>query len=234
MTTQDIRAELRFLISGKQYEISALRMQHQKLEARAEDGDLVVLAPDDFRRDVSSGRIQLLAISSDGLHHPVLTDWLNKESASEKEERNRRAQILSFVARKRAEGVPFSSLNSELIAFCEQNRFGRAPSERTLRTWRNLALNHESSLPPGWSRCGNRKQGPDEILIGIFHEVFNVMLAGADKCTLSSAWQTTKALYDSKWKQRNGALTEPPKHSIRKLRAYFSFNALGGVTQNSP
>ena len=222
MSTLKIQAGLRFLKSGKAFEITSLRTQHEKLEALGDDGDLLVCSVDEFRRNISTGSYELLAKSSSGGFHPVPTGWAMQETDSEKTERERRKKILSFVAAKRTDGVMYKDMATELSRYCSDSNLGVAPTERTIRSWRKMELGHDSALSPAWSRCGNRKQGPDDILLGVLNDVFQVMIAGNDKATLSAAWAAAKAMYDIRWNEKFGAESAVPRRSIRQLKKYLA------------
>ena len=217
---QMVQVGLQICRHGKMSYIGKLRQLHQKLEIHSDDGDMVILSPDAFRREVAEGDIQMLALAGDGTFQLVSAGWRESERERSRKERNKRTQILGFVDEECRQGVLRKDILPKLDCFCKEQQLGDAPSERTLRNWRKLARGHESMLSPAWNRCGNRYQGPDEILLGVIQEVFDVAIAGNDVFTLSQAWKLVEARFDEEWKKQKEG-TPQPRHSIRKLRMFL-------------
>ena len=216
---QMVQAGLQFLRNGKVSYVGQLRQQHQKLELNSDDGDMVILTPDAFRREVVDGYIQMLVPAGDGTFRPVSNNWREREGPCSKTQRNKRIQILRLIDEQFKKGISLADIFPTLQEFCNEANLGRAPCERTLRNWRRLAKGHESMLSPAWDRCGNRYQGPDEILLTVIREVVNVCILGNDLFTLSAAWTIVEALYDERWTQLRG--TEAiPRHSKKKLKNF--------------
>ena len=217
---QLVQAGLQILRRGKASYVGQVRLEHQKLQIHSDDGDLVVLSPDQFRREVVDGDIEMLVPAGDGTLRPVSNNWRQSQSTIATRERNRRTAILQHVKAEQEHGAPIKRIVLKLSEFCQSKELGDPPCERTLRNWRQLAKGHESMLSPAWSRCGNRFQGPDEILLEILAEVFAIAIAGSDLFTLSRAWQIVEARFDEEWRKRHGDVT-PPRHSIKKLKNFL-------------
>ena len=218
--TQRVQAGLQFMRGGKLSSIGHLRLTHQNIEIHSEDGNLALISPEQFRREVVDGDIQMLVLASDGKLRPVSNDWRERETDCSRERRSKRSQVLNFLEQERQHGHCFKDIVSSVQTFCDQHRLGKAPSERTLRYWRSLARGHESMLSPAWNRCGNRHQGPDTTLLTAIREVVDVAMGSTDLFTLSKAWELVVARYDELWQKSNCA-TFPPSHSIRKLKNFL-------------
>jgi transposase InsO family protein len=217
---QFVRAGLQISRRGKVSYVGQIRQLHQKLEIHSDDGDMVILTPEEFRREVVDGDIQMLVPARDGTLRPVPTGWRENERQSAMLEREKRTKILKFVEGEREQGLQIKDIVPKLASFCTEHRLGLAPCERTLRDWRRLAKGHESMLSPAWDRCGNRNQGPDPILLKAMGEVFNVAIAGTDLFTLTAAWDFVEALFDEEWRQKKGD-TPPPRKSVKKLKNFL-------------
>lgn len=218
--TQRVQAGLRFLRNGKLSYIGQLRTLHQKLEIHSDDGDLVLLTPDQFRTETVDGFIQMLVPAGDGTLKPVSNNWRERESECARNRRGKRVQILKFVDDSVNQGTRLGDIFPSLSKFCASGKLGKVPCERTLRNWRTLGKGHESMLSPAWDRCGNRYQGPDEILLKVLKEVVDVYILGDDTFTLTAAWGVVEALFDERWRIQYGA-DLPPRHSSRKLKNFL-------------
>lgn len=217
---QMVKVGLQFCRHGKISYIGQLRQMHQKLEIHSDDGDMAILSPDAFRREIVDGDIQMLVPAGDGTLRPVPGGWRESEGELARRERNKRANILMFVDEECKQGVLFKDILPKLDCYCKERQLGHPPSERTLRNWRKLARGHESMLAPAWNRCGNRYQGPDDILLGAIQEVFDAAIAGSDVFNLSQAWKLVEARFDEEWRREKGDMPQP-RHSIRKLRMFL-------------
>ncbi|WP_082492984.1 DDE-type integrase/transposase/recombinase [Acidovorax sp. Leaf160] len=217
---QMVQAGLQICRHGKNAYVGQLRQLHQKLEIHSDDGDIFILTPEEFRREVVDGDIRLLVPDGNGMLRPVSTSWRENERDSAARERQRRTEILSYVNREREQGLQIKDIVSKLPEFCKEYGLGRAPGDRCLRDWRRSAQGHESMLSPAWNRCGNRFQGPDEILLEVMQEVVNVAVMGTDRFTLTATWELVEARFDEEWKKRKGDV-DPPRHSIKKLRNFL-------------
>jgi len=217
---QRVQAGLQISRHGKNGYVGHIRQLHQKLEIHSDDGDMVILTPEQFRREVVDGDIRLLVPDGNGTLRPVSTNWRENERKTAALERDKRLKILKYVDGERDQGLQIKDIVSKLPNFCREQELGVAPCERTLRDWRKLAKGHESMLSPAWSRCGNRYQGPDSILLEIIGEVVDVAVMGNDLFTLTAAWGFIEARFDEEWKKRKGDIA-PPRHSIKKLRNFL-------------
>jgi transposase InsO family protein len=217
--TQMVQAGLQVLRHGKICYVGQLRQMHQKLELHSDDGDMQIITPEVFRSEVVTGDIQMLAPDGKGIFHPVSSNWRERETVRSKAERNRRVQILRFVEDECKSGKLLKNVLCELQTFCTAKNLGESPSERTLRNWRSLSKGHESMLSPAWSQCGNRLQGPDDLLLETLTKVVNTCILGNDRFTLTAGWRFVEALYDECWRKKMGA-RQIPRHSIRKLKTF--------------
>ncbi len=217
--TQTVKAGLEFMRGGKLCYVAQLRQAHGKIEIHSDDGDIAILTPEAFRREIVNGDIQMLAPDREGKLHPVSTNWMETEGDCAKQERNRRAQILIYVEGEQKHGKHLTEIVQNLQTYCHVNALGQPPCERTLRNWRRKTNGHPSMLSPAWSRCGNRRQGPDEIMLDCISEVVEAAIVGSDRFTASAAWNLIEALYDTKWREKMGAIPIP-RHSIRKLKRF--------------
>ena len=218
---QRVQAGLQICRHGKNAYVGHIRPLHQKLEIHSDDGDMVILTPDEFRREVVDGDIRLLVPDGKGKLRPVSTNWRENESEAAAHERQKRTKILNYVDRELAQGSKIKDIVLKLPEFCREHELGSAPPcERSLRDWRRLAKGHESMLSPAWNRCGNRYQGPDEILLEIIQEVVDVAVMGTDRFTLTATWEIVEARFDEEWKKRKGDVA-PPRHAIKKLKNFL-------------
>lgn len=90
---QKVQAGLQICRHGKISYVGQLRQTHQKLEILSDDGDMVILSPDDFRREVVNGDIQMVVPAGDGTLRPVSNDWRATEGRCAKLERDRRVKV---------------------------------------------------------------------------------------------------------------------------------------------
>ena len=217
---QMVKAGLQICRRGKLSYVGRLRLMHEKVEIHSDDGDLVVLTVEAFRRELVDGDIQILVPNGHGELKPVSQGWREDEGDVARRERNKRVQILNYVNDACKHGALLKDTLPQLAGFCSEQRLGAAPSERTLRNWRVLARGHESMLSPAWNQCGNRYQGPDEILLGVIQEVFDVAIAGNDLFSMSRAWHLVEARFDQEWKTQRGDSPQP-RHSIKKLKNFM-------------
>ena len=216
---QQLEGGMEFVRNGKLHHISQLRLQHGKIEIQSDDGDLAIISTDAFRREMVDGCIQEIVRDDAGVAKPVSTNWMELESECSRAERNRREKILSYVNDELKRGIKLTLIVNELKAYCTEQHLGHAPSERTLRNWRKRARGHHSMLSPAWNLCGNRRQGPDEMLLSCIREAVLNTIARSDKFRLSRVWGITEALYRKKWEQEMGDIPMPP-HGILKLQNF--------------
>lgn len=205
---------------GKAGSVGQLRLQHQKVEINFTDGDMVVLSMEEFRRETVEGDILPMVNAGDGSLRPLSDGWRQMESDQARQERQRREKILLHFNSLCADGVLIKDAVASVAEFCRTEEIGNPPCERTLRNWRCLAKDHESMLSPAWSRCGNRFQGPDEVLREVLAEVTNVTMMNNDRFTLTAAWDFVKARFDQEWRKRKGDAPKP-RHSSRKLKNFL-------------
>jgi putative transposase len=215
-----IRPGLQFLRHGKEATVGNVRPRHEKVAIHYEDGDLDTLSPDEFRREVTEGNIVLLVPNHDGKMQPLAGNWREVERENDRDTRVRRQKVLRRVEELRQQGLTIKQAGLELGDYCKSLGLSHAPCERTLREWKRLTKEHESSLSPAWRRCGNRYQGPDELLLEVMTEVVNISILGTDLFTLTEAWRTIEVLYFKAWTaQRPGVRV--PRHSVRKLKNFL-------------
>lgn len=219
--TQVIAGGLEFLRHGKHCRVGQLRQVFGKMEIHSDDGNFDVISQDTFRREIVDGDIELVARGPAGIAVAVSNNWMQREGPLAKEERCRRAQIISHVDDELKRGIHLNAVVRNLSSFCAATNLGKPPCERTLRNWRNRAYGHQSILAPAWNRCGNRKQGPDEILLSCIAEVVETLIIkSSDRFSLSATWGIVEALYEKKWFEIKGDIPRP-KHSIRKLKNFL-------------
>lgn len=215
-----IRPGLQILRHGKEAYVSNVRPRHGKVVIDYEDGDVETLSPDQFRREVTEGGIVLLVPTHDGKMQPLAGNWRAIEREKDRDLRVRRQKVLRRLEELRQQGLTIKKALVELGEYCRGLGFSQAPCERTLREWKRLAKEHESSLSPGWRRCGNRYQGPDELLLKVMKEVVGISILGTDLFTLTEAWRTVEARYDQEWTAQHPGIPVP-RHSVRKLRNFL-------------
>jgi len=215
-----IQAGMQILRHGKSSYVGKSHMFDGKIEINSEDGSFAIISPDQFRREHVDGDIQLLVPAGDGTLQPVSTNWLVNERPSARRERERRRKILTYVDMEHRRGLLLKEIVENLPAFCSANQLGFAPAQRTLRLWRYLSKGHESMLSPAWGRCGNRLQGPDELLLEAIRDVVKVTTLKSDRFTLKATWEFVEAKFDELWRQNHGD-APIPAHSIKRLRTFL-------------
>ncbi|MEY8688725.1 MAG: hypothetical protein AB9M53_02435 [Leptothrix sp. (in: b-proteobacteria)] len=199
--------------NGKRWSIFQLRLQHAKISIEGEDGDATVLGVDDFRSKVATGEIQRVVRERNGTEHVVVPGWQQVESERACQERQQRRAILDLEAGCLAQGMTFRKAHQEIVRMCEQQGWV-VRSERTLRNWRPRANGHESMLSPQWQNSGNRRQGPDEILLAAMSDVMEQAVLSSDRFDKSSAWKLVLAVYHSRCAESN---VIPRPASIRQF-----------------
>lgn len=211
-----------FFWRNKRWEITGLRLEHAKLEVSADDGDLTVLPIDTFREYLSSGACLRVAVDRAGHEHPVSPTWMKDERESARLERQTREAILAAEAEAVLNGKTKKEARDKVVALCTEKEWD-IPCERTLRYWRAASGGHESMLSPAWNLCGNRRQGPDELLLEAMQEVAEQALLSNDRFTITAAWEFVEALYDKKCR---GDEHRPPqtrrRHSIKQFKKFLS------------
>jgi hypothetical protein len=207
----------RFFWRFKAWTINELRLEHGKLPVTADDGDVTALDIGRFREYVSSGDIQRIAVARDGHEHVVASDWRDQESERAREEREKREAILSIEEQALRSGETLTKCVGKIRALCEEKKW-EFPCERTRRNWRRHARGHESMLSPQWFRCGNRRQGPDKLLLDAMEEVAAAALLRNDRFELQGAWELVEALYAKKCRD---AQQQPRRFSIRQFKNYL-------------
>lgn len=215
-----IRPGLQFLRDGKDAFVGNARARHGKVAVHYEDGDLDTLSPDEFRREVTEGRIVLLVQGHDGKMEPLPGNWREVEREKDRDTRARRQRVLRRVEELRQQGLTIKQAVLQLGEYCRSLGLAHSPCERTLREWKRLAKEHESSLSPAWRRCGNRYQGPDELLLEVMTEVVGISILGTDLFTLTEAWRTIEARYHQAWTAQHPGVPVP-RHSVRKLKNFL-------------
>jgi transposase InsO family protein len=216
---QKIQAGLQILRHNKHCHVGQIRLTHQSVEIHSDDGNLEVVKIDALRHEMVTGDVQMLVTARDGTFHPVSTNWRECEGQKAATTRNKRSQILMVLDEELKKGNSLQVAVEAVKALCKEKGW-LVPCERTLRSWRQLVRGHESMLSPAWARCGNRHQGPDELLIKVMTEVVKVAILGTDRFTVAAAWRMVEAKYDCDWKQKNGDKPKP-SHSRRKLKNYL-------------
>lgn len=219
---QMIKSGLEFMRFGKVCYLGEVRSAHHKLSIHADDGDMTILSPDEFRREVVNGSILMLVPDSKGILHPVPEGWKENETEKSKKRRSEIHRLIEHAAQCQLQGIPFKDMNASLTAYCIENRIDRPPKERTLRLWRNKSKCHESMISPHWNLCGNRYQGPTSLLLESIKEVISLKLAfQKNRFKMVDAWAEIQSVYDAKWREEHGDDARPPPHSIRQLRNFM-------------
>jgi hypothetical protein len=212
----------RFFWRMKGWTISRLRLEHGKLELSADDGDLQVPFISEFRGDVSRGEILRIAKDRSGRERVVDPDWVSDEGEVARTERQRREAILGCEADAVRGGKSFTTARADIEELCKAKDW-EIPCERTVRNWRRAANSHESMLSPQWPLCGNRRQGPDALLLEAMKEVAEAALLSSDRLTLKGAWDFVDALYIKKCEGDEHRPAQPRRRwSIRQLKAFLS------------
>lgn len=213
----EIRAGLLFNRGNKEWRITSMRLVHNKLMIEADDGDVDYIGPKKFREEAAEGEIQVLVPGDDGVYRPIPKDWRDQETPRSKKERERRVTLLGIEAREVQAGKSLKEAAAAVATECAARKW-KVPSERTLRKWRSAAKQHESRLSPQWGRCGNRNQGPDELLLDAMEEVVECTILADDKFTIGNAWKLVEPRYDELCTQKN---FKPRRHTRRKLTRYL-------------
>jgi hypothetical protein len=215
--TSEIRAGLMFQRHAKTWRVTGLRTNFRKLVAEADDGDVDNIDIDQFLRECSEGEIAQLVPDGCGALRPVSNDWRGRERTTSKKERTRREAILAAEAAASKAGMTLRHAAEAIATVCKKEEW-KTPSERTLRNWRKLAKQHESQLSPKWPRCGNHRQGPDELLLQSMEGVYEATLAVSDRFTIAAAWRFVEAKYDDLCTKHG----QPRRrHGINKLKHYL-------------
>jgi transposase InsO family protein len=202
---------------AKVWRITELRLAFRKFVAEADDGDVSHVDIDAFRRERSEGDITLMVPASRGRLQPVSEDWRQQETTRSKKERLKREAILKLQSDEVGAGKTLKQATEAIANLCRAEGW-KMPSERTIRSWRALARQHESQVSPKWPRCGNHRQGPDELLLQAMEGVFAATLAVSDRFTIAAAWKLVEAKYDDLCQKRGQPLG---RHGIRKLKTYL-------------
>lgn len=206
-----------FQRSAKTWRVTELRTRFGKFVAEAEDGDVDNFDVNQFLRDCSDGTTTRLALNDQGALQPVPANWQQRERSSSKSARLKREAILGAEAAATKAGKSLKQAAEAMAALCREKTWD-VPCERTLRNWRRRARQHESQLSPQWQRCGNRKQGPDELLLQAMEGVFEATQAETDRFTIAASWKFVEAKYDDLCTKHG---QQPGRHGIRKLTAYL-------------
>jgi len=216
------RIGARFFWRSKTWDITGLRLAHEKLEISADDGDFHIISINAFRECFSSGEMQRIAVSRSGQEHVVVPSWASDETETARMERQMRETILAKEADAVGLGKTLKAARAEVETLCQEKQWD-LPCERTLRNWRRDARSHASMLSPLWFRCGNRRQGPDKLMLEAMEEVAQEALLSHDRLTLSEAWGFVEALYAKKCE---GDADRPPQQrrrfTIRQFKAFLS------------
>ena len=215
-----IRVGLEFERLNKRYRIDEMRIAHQKILCSSDDGDVMLKSPNEFRLEAADDLIKVLHKGSDGVLHPIDNNWRNKQTAKSKIEWDQRRAILTLEAKEIARGHSLIEARKAISILCVEKQWPM-PCERTLRHWRAGARNHESQMSPQWHKCGNRKQGPDELLLQAMQEVVAATIDNNDRFTIAAAWKLIEPRYEQLCALRGFPIG---RHARRKLRTY-----LGGM-----
>ena len=216
-----LKSGLTFQRRGKVVTVGKIRNSHEKIELNSDDGDMVVMSPADLRREFSEGECQLLVEDKSGTYRVISSDWRDRQTEHAREILIERNKILGYVDEERRKGKNHKEIIAELPRYCHTlQHIKRPPCERTLRDWRKRRGAHESMLSPAWSNCGNRHQGPDDLLLQAMREVTNAAILGSDIFTISAAWCLVEARYSELWKSSMGDAAQPP-HSRKQLKNFL-------------
>lgn len=217
----EIKSGLEFFRLGKVWKVGALRLALNKLELHGDDGDMTVIDPENLRAEFADGDSKLLVKSTDGTYVVPSSNWQEFQSDRAKVVWKIRIKILKFVDQERLDGKTTAEITESLKDYCKDiEGIKLPPCERTLRNWRARTRGHEVMLSPAWHRCGNRNQGPDDLLRKAIREVVDVAVFKSDLFTMTAAWKLIEARYDELWRQENG--TDPvPAHSRKQLKTFL-------------
>ncbi len=127
---QTIKAGVEFLRGGKQCYIAQLRQVHGKMEIHSDDGDIAILSPEAFRREVVDGDIQMLVPGSDGVLHPVSSNWMEREGKCARNARNRRTQLLNYVDSELKRGTHLNRILDDIKTYCHVKDLGDPANAR--------------------------------------------------------------------------------------------------------
>jgi hypothetical protein len=211
----------RFHWRTKGWRIDRLRLEHEKLEISADDGDANVISISAFREELASGEVRRIARDRSGREHVVDPAWASDERETARTERQMREAILAKEAHEVRLGKSLTEARLGVEALCREKEW-EPPCERTLRNWRRDARGHASMLSPRWFRCGNRRQGPDARLLEAMEEVAQHALLVNDRFTLTAAWGLVEALYAKKCEgDANRGPQQRRRYSIKQFQAFL-------------
>jgi len=202
---------------AKVWRVTGLRINHGKIIAGADDGDVEHVDIQKFLFESSEGLIQRLVPDGQGALRPVPHEWRLREREKSKNERLKREAILMAEADETKARKSLKQAAEAIAALCAE-RHWKTPTERTVRNWRKRARQHESLLSPQWDRCGNHLQGADELLLQAMENVFEATMAVNDRFTISAAWKLVEAKYDDLCAKKG---QQPARHGIKKLKHYL-------------
>ncbi len=213
---QNITVGMPVAIGGVNFKVTSLRPQHDQIICESDAGAMAFFKRDEFLKKIVDSEISLLRSSPAGKLEIVPSSWQATERDGAKAERLKREAILSLEQQLIQDGHSYQSAREKLALHCMEKGWS-VPSERTLRNWRKLKTGHTASLAPRWARCGNRHQGPDEILLDAMREVVESTIQINDRFSITQAWRLVDARYQQLCEDRH---IKPMRHSSRKLSRF--------------
>jgi hypothetical protein len=218
---QQPRIGHRFAWRAKSWHITGLRLQHEKLEIAADDGDIDIISIDQFREELADGLLRRIVANRSGQDVVVDPAWVKDERETARLERQMREAILERETHEIQMGKTLKVARTAIEQLCKE-RGWEVPCERTLRNWRRDARGGTSMLSPQWFRCGNRQQGPDALLLESMEEVAAEALLRDDRFTLEGAWDIVEALYAKKCEGDEHRPPQPRgRYSIRQFKVFL-------------
>jgi hypothetical protein len=215
--TASIHAGLMFERCAKVWTVTGIRTSFRKVIAEAADGDVAHIDIDEFMRESAEGTILRVVRDRSGTARPIAHDWKQRERTSARDERLRREAILAVVQAATKAGKTLTQAEEDIAELCKKMNW-KQRGGRTLRSWRKQARADESRLSPSWDRCGNHRQGPDELLLQAMEGVFKATLAVNDRFTTAAAWKLVVPKYHDLCEKHGQA---PRRHGIQKLKQYL-------------
>lgn len=202
------------------YQVKEMRPQFQQVVLEGESGELLILNSSDFSNSVAKGEYQ-----------PLFGEKLEVEempqrllSASERNELDRRLEILSQVTRLRSEGECWTDIITTLL----DEMPGRLPSMRTLQRWYagSIGCSNPVNLAPRFSGRGNRQQLIPE-LHGIVIDVIEQLYCQSDRFSLANIVLMVNVRGRAVWTSQASYAGVSRRTISRMLQRYATFERIG-------
>lgn len=202
------------------YQVKELRPQFQQVVLEGQSGELLILNSSDFSNSVAKGEYQPLYRDE-----PEAVEMPQRLlSASERNELDRRLEILSQVARLRAEGESWTDIVTTLL----NELPGRLPSMRTIQRWYagSIGCSDPANLAPRFSGRGNRQQLIPE-LHGIVIDVIEQLYCQSDRFSLASIVLMVNVRGRTVWSGQAPFVGVSRRTISRMLQRYATFERIG-------